>query len=154
MKNRPGFDDLVFDFRNREYGAYQLRKKYNSALTIGIVLASLAVSVFVILSFNLTPHFKNVISGFGVYISFRMEKPEPPKEVICLPPSPPTAEAILVEKIVKYVPPVVVDSLPDVENSQLSTEEYLNQTTDKNDGVDRSGTGDVLMSGQEGTDTE
>jgi protein TonB len=152
MKNHPGFDDLVFEFRNREYGAYQLRKKYNSALTTGIILASLVVSAFMILSFNLTSHYKNVITGDGSYISVQMEKFEPPKEVIYLPPSPPPAEAVLVEKIVKYFPPVVVDSLPEIEKSQLTTEEYLKQTTEINNRLTGSDTGDALLSGQEGTD--
>lgn len=152
MKNFPGFDDLVFEFRNREYGAYQLRKKYNSAIITGIVLASLAVSVFVILSFNLTPHYKNIITGTEIYTSVQIEKLEPPKEIIYVPPPPP--EALRVEEIVTYVPPVVTDSLPDIEKTQFTTEEYLNQTTDKTNRLTGSGTGDALMSGQEGTGTD
>jgi len=30
-KNVPGFDEIIFENRNREYGAYDLRKRYNSA---------------------------------------------------------------------------------------------------------------------------
>ncbi|MBO0939986.1 hypothetical protein J2I47_25800 [Fibrella sp. HMF5335] len=46
---QPDLDDIVFAHRNRAYGAYDLRKTYNSALinaivmTVGIVLLVLAV---------------------------------------------------------------------------------------------------------------
>jgi protein TonB len=154
MKNIPGFDDLVFEFRNKEYGAYQLRKMYNSAIITGIILASLAVSVFVILSFNLTSHYENVITGKAISIAVKMEKLEPPKEVIYIPPAPPALAAVQVEKIVKYVPPMVVDSLPNLDKSLLTIEEYLNETTDRTNRLTGSGPSDVLISGQEGTDSD
>ena len=31
--NAPAFDDIVFEDRNKEYGAYKLRKKYNRNCT-------------------------------------------------------------------------------------------------------------------------
>ena len=38
----PVFDDIVFEYRNKEYGAYRLRKNYNRnviiALFIGIII--------------------------------------------------------------------------------------------------------------------
>jgi protein TonB len=152
MKNHPGFDDIVFEFRNREYGAYLLRKKYNSAIITGIVIAPLIFTGFVILPFVLTQHSENAIIDNRNFLSVQIEKLEPPKEVIYVPPSPPPVEAILVEKIVKYVPPVVVDSLPEIEKSQLATEEYLNQATEINNRLTGSDSGDALLSGQEGTD--
>ncbi len=43
----PSFDDIVFEDRNKEYGAYKLRKKYNRtvviALMIGIIIISTAI---------------------------------------------------------------------------------------------------------------
>ena len=43
----PAFDDIVFETRNKEYGAYKLRKKYNRtvmwALLVGIVIIATAV---------------------------------------------------------------------------------------------------------------
>jgi protein TonB len=82
-----------------------------------------------------------------------MEKLEPPHEEIYVPPSPPPPQALHVEEIVKYVPPVVVDSVPPLEKAQLSTDEYLNQTTDEKTNVKGTGGGDN-MSGQEGTETD
>jgi protein TonB len=154
LRNWLDFDDLLFQSRNRDYGAYQLRKKYNSVIIAGIILASLLVSLAVIIPFVLTPHSDNVLNGNRGYTSLQMENLEPPKEEIYVPPSPPPTEAIHVEEIVKYVPPVVVDSVPPLEKSQLSTDEYINQTTNDKVGVTGTGTGDNLMAGQDGTETD
>jgi protein TonB len=83
-----------------------------------------------------------------------MENLVPPEEEIYVPPSPPPPQAVHVEEIVKYTPPVVVDSVPPLEKSQLSTDEYMNQTS--NEKLDYSGTGtsDNLSSGQDGTETD
>lgn len=148
------FDDLLFQKRNRDYGAYQLRKRYNSVVITGIILASLVVSSVVILPFVLAHHSDNVLMGNRSFVQVNMETLEPPKEEIYVPPSPPPPQAVHVEEIVRYVPPVVVDSIPPLEKSQLSTNEYLNQTTTKKVDVTGTGTGDNLMSGQDGTETD
>jgi periplasmic protein TonB len=147
-------DDLLFQKRNREYGAYQLRKRYNSVVIAGIILASVLVSSAVIIPFLLISRSDNVLMGNRGYVQVDMETLEPPKEEIYIPPSPPPPKDVHVEEIVKYVPPVVVDSLLPLEKSPLSTDEYLNQTV--NDKVDVTGTGkgDNQMSGQNGTETD
>lgn len=147
-------DDLLFKERNKEYGAYQLRKRYNSVVITGIVLASLLVSAAVMLPFMLTPHSDNVLRGNRSYVQVNLETLEPPKEEIYVPPSPPPPQAVHVEEIVKYVPPVVVDSIPQLEKSQLSTDEYINQTTNDKVDVKGTGTGDDVMSGQFGTESD
>jgi protein TonB len=146
-------DDLLFQTRNRDYGAYQLRKRYNSVVIAGIILATMIVSLAVIIPFILAPQSDNVLNGNRSYVEVRMENLEPPKEEIYVPPSPPPPQAVHVEEIVKYVPPVVVDSVPPLEKSQLSTDEYLNQTTNETVDAKGTGTGDNLL-GQEGTETD
>jgi protein TonB len=148
------FDDLLFKSRNRDYGAYQLRKKYNSVVIAGIILASSVVSLAVIIPFVLTPRNDNVLNGNRSYTQLQLENLEPPKEEIYVPPSPPPPQSVHVDEIVRYVPPVVVDTVPLMEKTQLSTDEYMNQTT--NEKVDITGTGnsDDLMSGQEGSATD
>ena len=146
-------DDLLFQTRNKDYGAYQLRKRYNSVVIAGIILATLIVSLAVIIPFILAPQSDNVLNGNRSYVEVRMENLEPPKEEIYVPPSPPPPQAVHVEEIIKYVPPVVVDSVPPLEKSQLSTDEYLNQTTNETVDAKGTGTGDNLL-GQEGTETD
>ncbi len=48
----PGFDDVIFQDRNKEYGAYDLRKRYGSTMSVSIV----AVMIFGI-SLVLVPFF-------------------------------------------------------------------------------------------------
>jgi periplasmic protein TonB len=147
-------DDLLFQSRNKEYGAYQLRKRYNSVLVGCIIIASLSMSLAVILPFILTPRADTVHYGNRGYTQIEIENLEPPREEIYIPPPPPPPQSVKVEEITKYVPPVVVDSVPPLEKSLLSTDEYLNQTTnDKVDGKG-TGTGDDLTIGQDGTETD
>jgi protein TonB len=148
------FDDLLFKSRNKDYGAYQLRKKYNSVVVTGIILASSLISLSVILPFVLTPRSDNVLNGNRSYTMMKLENLEPPKEEIYVPPSPPPPQAVKVEDIVKYVPPVVVDSVPPLEKAQLSTDEYMNQTTTAKVDITGTGNSDDLMSGQEGSATD
>ena len=39
------FDEIVFEKRNKEYGAYELRKRYNKNMNIAFVIA---ISVFLL----------------------------------------------------------------------------------------------------------
>jgi periplasmic protein TonB len=146
-------DDLLFKSRNRDYGAYQLRKRYNAVVIAGIIIASLAVSLAVIVPFLLTPRSDNVLNGNRRFTQLTMENLEPPKEEIYVPPSPPP-QSIHVEEIVKYVPPVVVDSVSPIEKSQLSNDEYANQITNEKVDITGTGSGDNLMAGQDGSETD
>ena len=40
----PEFDDIIFRDRNKEYGAYDLRRRYNSTMSISLVAACLSAS--------------------------------------------------------------------------------------------------------------
>jgi periplasmic protein TonB len=147
-------DDLLFETRNKDYGAYQLRKRYNSVVITAILLATFIICSAVILPFVIKPHSDNVLNGTGSFAQLQMENLEPPPEQIYVPPSAPPPEAIKVEEIVKYVPPVVVDSVPRFEKSQLSTDEYINQTINEKVDITGAGSSDNLMSGQDGTETD
>lgn len=147
-------DDLLFKSRNKEYGAYQLRKKYNSVVITGILIASLIISLSVILPFIFKKGKDNVLNGNRGYTELKMENLEPPKEEIYVPPSPPPPQSVHVEEIAKYVPPVVVDSVPLLEKTQLSTDEYMNQTITEKLEITGTGSGDDLTIGQEGSETD
>jgi protein TonB len=147
-------DDLLFQSRNKEYGAYQLRKRYNSVIITGLIVASVVVSLAVIIPFLFTSRSNDVLIGNRGYVQLNMENLEPPREEIYVPPSPPPPQSVHVDEIVKYVPPVVVDSVPPLEKSQLSTDEYLNQTTNEKVDANGTGTSDDLTEGQDGTETD
>lgn len=148
------FDDLLFQKRNREYGAYQLRKRYNSVVVAGIITATVIVSLAVILPFFLSGHSDDILMGSRGYIEFEMETLEPPTEEIYVPPAPPPPQSVKVEEIVKYVPPEVVDTVPVMANTQLSTDEYMNQTTQENLEITGEGSGDTMSQGQGGGESD
>ena len=148
------FDDLLFHKRNKEYGAYQLRKRYNSVVVTGIIIATIIVSAAVLIPFIFSRKEDDVLLGNRGYTELNMENLESPQEEIYVPPSAPPPQSVHVDEIVKYVPPTVVDSVPLNEKSQLSTDEYMNQTTSNSTEVTGNGSDDDLGVGQEGTESD
>lgn len=153
LRDTLDFDDLLFETRNRDYGAYQLRKKYNSVMAAGIILASLIVSAIVILPFIISPSSDKVLAGGISYVQVQMDNLEPPVDEIVVPPPPPS-EAARIQEIVKYVPPVVVDSVLPLDPSQTATDEILAQPSTENIEAGGTGTGNDLLTGQDGVETD
>jgi protein TonB len=83
-----------------------------------------------------------------------MESLEPPMEEIYIPPAPPPPQSVKVEEIVKYVPPVVVESIVVPEKTQLSTDDYMNQTTVEDLDLTGEGSGDTMSQGQGGGESD
>ena len=148
------FDDLLFETRNKDYGAHQLRKRYNSVVIAGIILATVLVSSAIVLPFILTTQSDRVLTGRVSYISVQMENLEPPIDEIIVPPAPPPPEAAQIQEIVKYVPPVVVDTILPLEAQQITADEALSQSTSEQVEANGTGTGEDLLSGQDGTETD
>jgi protein TonB len=106
----PAFDDIVFEDRNKEYGAYKLRKRYNR-----VVLVSLAVGIIILTTAIVTPYLnakalENRQKRAERQVEIKMENLDQPNEVAPPPPPPPPPPADVVQQQ-KYVPPVVVDSI-------------------------------------------
>jgi periplasmic protein TonB len=154
LRDTLDFDDLLFEGRNRDYGAYQLRKKYNSVMVAGIIMASLLVAAAVILPFVISPHSGKVISGGISYVQVSMDNLEPPVDEIVVPPPPPLPEAAQMQEILKYVPPVVVDTVLPLETSQAATDEVLAQQSTEDIETGASGTGNNMLSDQDGIETD
>ena len=119
-KKAPAFDDIVFESRNKEYGAYKLRTKYNRtvmwALLVGIVIIATAV---------ITPYInakalENTKKRAEREVQIKMENLDQPNEAAPPPPPPPPPPADVVQQQ-KYVPPVVVDSIKPEDVTQLMT---------------------------------
>jgi periplasmic protein TonB len=150
----PEFDYLIFENRNREYGAYDLRKKYNSAVIGGIIIAILIAFFSIVLPFIIKPSSEKVLTVGGRFAQVRMESLEPPPEEIYIPPAPPPPMESSQQEIVKYVPPVVVDSVILNEPAPLTTDEALAQTNENQAETGINGTGEDLLSGGDGYGTE
>ncbi len=113
----PGFDDIIFEHRNKEYGAYQLRSRYDRSLVAGIIIATLAFSLAVVIPFLDKPENDLVYAGGGRGgVMVEMEYYEPPPERVYVPPAPPPTETQpVVTEVLKYVAPVIVDSVSPVD---------------------------------------
>ena len=152
FKDIIDFDDLIFENRNKEYGAFQLRKKYNSAVITGIVVSSLFAALVVVLPFALSFSDEALPASFSYYYSVQMEGLEPPPidEIIipASPPPPPPRDAELVQEIIKYdAPPVVVDTIFSVEEMFATMDDILLQTIEDDSLFDDMGIGERFSSG-------
>jgi periplasmic protein TonB len=150
--NKLEFDDIVFENRNKDYGAYPIRKNYNTNIIISIVLASVIVIASVIIPY-LDYIGKNRRAGKVIrlrYVEMKMDKMEPPKEDIYIPPAPAPPPPNTLANI-RYVAPVVVDSVQFVEKQQPTVDDVQasNPNSDQKV-VSGSGNSDDLLTGQDG----
>jgi len=97
--------DIVFDGRNKEYGAYQLRKTYNRRLSyslavmFGVALVAVAGTV---LGKTGDPNKMPLIVQGEVSLASVIDKPAPPP-----PPPPPPPKEIKIKQI-EFTPPKIV----------------------------------------------
>jgi protein TonB len=129
----PAFDDIVFEDRNKEYGAYKLRKRYNR-----VVLVSLAVGIIILTTAIVTPYLnakalENRQKRAERQVEIKMENLDQPNEVAPPPPPPPPPPADVVQQQ-KYVPPVVVDSIKPEDVKEFMTADQA-QVAVKNEEV-------------------
>lgn len=144
----PDFDDLIFENRNKEYGAYQLRKRYNRVLSTGILISAFIGCSAVILPFVITPSDEKILGGGSRFVQVRMDNLKPPDEEIYVPPAPPPPESGRIQETVKYVVPEVVDTVITIENTTAATDEILAQSENNLSETPGYGSGDELLSGE------
>ncbi|CAN5395416.1 energy transducer TonB [soil metagenome] len=136
------WDDIVFENRNKEYGAYLIRKLYSRN-----VLVSLGITLLTVVF---------VIAYPAIAKMIRDANPEPVKEVIhstvnldqpppIMPNQPPPPKVEVpppVKTIIKFLPPKVVDKEPEVEEEMPTIEEIKVVDTGPET---QEGTGDVVF---------
>jgi periplasmic protein TonB len=122
LKKIPGFDEIVFEIRNKEYGAYQLRKKYNRNVLLALLIGAFLISTAVI-----TPFLSAKAGGPGLGFierpgEIKLDIIDIPVEPVIPPPPPPAPKDA--EQQIRYLPPVIVDSVKAGEEvSPLTAEE-------------------------------
>jgi periplasmic protein TonB len=137
----PGsWDEMVFENRNKEYGAYVLRQDYSRGVAVGLII------VFVLMTLALS--YSRIAELFGgkevselvapkklVYTELSapppIDKPKPPPPQIQLPK---------LQKVIKFVPPKVVKEQV-VEEVPTIQEIKLNETA----AVEVDGSTDVVF---------
>lgn len=116
----PYFDDIVFEHRNKEYGAYRLRKRYSRNVIIAMVIGILIMSTAIITPYLNAKAAENRAKRAERQVEIRMENLDQPAEQVAPPPPPPPPPQDVVQQA-KYVPPVVVDSVKPEDNAELMT---------------------------------
>ncbi len=116
----PNFDDIVFENRNKEYGAYKLRKKYNRNVIIALIIGTLILVTAVITPYLNAKAAENKSKRAERQVEIKMENLDQPAETVAPPPPPPPPPQDVVQQA-RYVPPVVVDSIKPEEAAQLMT---------------------------------
>jgi len=128
--NSPAFDDIVFESRNKEYGAYSLRKRYNRTVLVALVIGVIILSTSIIAPYINAKALENQAKRAERQVEIKMENLDQPNDVVAPPPPPPPPPADVVQQQ-KYVPPVVVDSIKPEDNVQFMTADEA-QTEVKN----------------------
>jgi len=118
--NAPAFDEIVFEARNKEYGAYKLRKRYNRNVTIALLIGILIIATAVITPFISAKAAENSKKRAERQVVIKMENLDTPHDVVAPPPPPPPPPTDVVQQQ-KYVPPQVVDSIKPEDLKQLMT---------------------------------
>jgi protein TonB len=156
--------DIIFDGKNKEYGAYELRKSYNKR-----IITALVSLVSVLFLFLLGSVLANVISGgkkkvvMQVAQEVQLEKvPEKKPDVVPPPPPPPKMAPPPKVEIAKFTPPKIVpddkvkedEKPPEVEKVETAKIGAINQEGTKDEGVvappvESKGTGTVVAPKQD-----
>ena len=130
-ENVPGFDEIIFENRNREYGAYDLRKRYLSAICLSL-LGGVAISTVLVLILSFTID-RDIIpdspDGGIIFIQPDSTLPDPNKIKDNEPeiPKPKTFKPVYIEpEIVEKVDSsdigtVAITSLDSIKNRPVDT---------------------------------
>jgi len=136
--------DIIFDGRNKEYGAYELRKSYNKRLlTALMVMAAISALIFVsVLVANTAKKNKIVMQNVEdvqlTEVKERNEPPPPPP-----PPPPPKPPEPPKVEIAKFTPPKIVkdeevkedEKPPEIEKIEEAKIGVINQEGTKDIGI-------------------
>ena len=128
--NAPAFDDIVFESRNKEYGAYRLRKRYNRNVLISLLIGTIILSTAIITPYLNAKAAENRAKRAERQVEIKMENLDQPNETVAPPPPPPPPPADVAQQA-KYIPPVVVDSVKPEDNVQLMTADEAQEVKDE-----------------------
>lgn len=134
--------DLVFEGRNKDYGAYELRKRYNKRITIALlVTGGIAIGVFgaSLISKALAPKGPAKVEVRDVVVAdIKQEEQKPPPP----PPPPPKAPPPPKVEMAKFTPPVIKkdeevkqEEIPPVKEMEDKKIDVINQEGVKDEGI-------------------
>jgi protein TonB len=125
-KKVPEFDEIIFENRNKTYGAYDLRKHYNSAASFSI-LGAIVLSALLLLALSLSTEEGTASTG-PTSVVIVISDPDVPDFT---PPAEPKPPAELVNAI-RNLRPIVTDDTTEVTSYIPTTEEIINSVQNGN----------------------
>ena len=140
--NKTAWEDIVFESRNKDYGAYFLRRSYSKHVVMGTVITLLTVGLIFAM-----PYIVEFIKGQQEVVKTEVKTVkytdlQPPPPIQNTPPPPKMDIPPPVKTIIKFLPPKVTDKEV-VEEEEMPTIEEIKQ----NDigAEDVVGTGEVVF---------
>lgn len=121
-----GFDEIIFENRNREYGAYDLRKRYKSVTSLSVLIGVfIGISLVLSLSFTVKEPGDHTITLVGPialdnYVPVDIPLPEPEK----MPKG--------LEDVMRNLRPVVTDDTLDESGPMLIMDDLIARGSDGN----------------------
>jgi len=125
-ENIPGFDEIIFKDRNKKYGAYRLRKSYNTTLGVSLLGTVALAVVLVVLPALSAPKESAPATKVVTYTL-------PDADLIkALTVEPPVEKPMPAEVITRntFVPPEIVSDTSQITNTMMSIDELNDQTKD------------------------
>ena len=131
VSDPSGWEELVFEHRNKSYGAYVLRKAYSHNVTIGLVVTVIVITLILLYPalsafFGSRTPVDNTKRRKLVYTELSAPPPiDKPR------PTPPNVQLPRLQKVIKFVPPKVVveeivelpPTIAEIKENQIGTEE-------------------------------
>jgi protein TonB len=103
----PSRVDLVFENRNKAYGAYVIRKKYERLVVMAFLITISAIVLAVVVP-KLISLLSEVVSNNKTAMTEEITLAEPPPIDKTTPPPPPVIPPPPVQQTIKFTPPKVV----------------------------------------------
>ena len=148
--------DIIFDGRNKEYGAYELRKTYNTRMrnSLFVILAICLLAFVGSLLADVVNRNKDAKAEAKDIELVDLKEEKKPEPIVPPPPKPPDPPKV---EIAKFTPPKVVpdeevkedEKPPEVEKIEEAKIGTINQEGTKDDNIvappTNEGTGDVVV---------
>ncbi|MGE5421385.1 MAG: energy transducer TonB [Chloroflexota bacterium] len=131
----PAFDEIVFESRNKEYGAYVLRKNYTRHVSFSVIVAvALAVLSIMIPYLKMKSNGQSDSRTERQIESIVMTSIDQDVEQLRAPETPPPPVDVVQQA--KYIPPVIVDSVKPEDSFLLLTADEAEETVKNEDVTD------------------
>ena len=139
---KTNWENIVFEYRNKDYGAFRLRRLYPRNISIAIisVIGGYLLLFLIPTLFKKSDKVEEVSQGETTKMIYYAElAPPPPIEKTYVAPPPKTVQKNIVQKVVKYVAPKVTKEEV-IETEDLPTVEEVSTNRIGTENVEGTGT--------------